>query len=374
MTCAGCALSVAALLSAGSAHAASFKVLYTFTDGNDGGEPMAGVFRDKAGNLYGTTFLGGQYGLGVVFKLAPDGTQTVLHAFDGSDGNAFAGTIMDGSGNLYGTTSYGNRAFMLAPDGTYTVLHYFGGAGDGSFPVAPLILDNGGNLYGATERGGDAGCDCGTVFRIAPDGKEKIIYPFKGGSDGVYPDAGLLLKSGELYGTTAEGGAYGYGTVFRVSKTGSETILYSFNGGSDGGTPQSSLIMDQADNLYGTASGGDGGDSNCGTVYRLAPDGTFTVLHSFGAQKTDGCEPLAGLYADAAGNFYGTTFAGGSAYAGTVYKLAPGGTETVLHAFDGNLDGGLPESVLVADRKGNLYGTTASGPAYADGTVFRVKE
>src|SRR5215469_12229447 len=364
--CAGCVLAVGAFLSAGSARAASFKVLYTFTDGTDGGEPLAGVFRDKAGNLYGTTFLGGTDGLGVVFKVAPDGTESVLHAFDRGDGNTFAGMIMDGSGNLYGTTSYGEKAFQLAPDGTYTVLHYFGGAGDGSFPVAPLILDKSGDLYGATEDGGDADCKCGTVFRIAPNGKEKVIYAFKGGSDGVYPDAGLLLKSGELYGTTAEGGADGYGTIFRVSKTGSETILYSFNGGSDGGTPQSSLIMDQAGNLYGTASGG---INNCGTAYRLAPDGTFTALHSFAA-GTDGCEPLAGLYADASGNFYGTTFAGGSANAGTVYKIAPDGTETVLHALNGTDEGALPESVLVADQKGNLYGTAASGPEYADGTVF----
>jgi len=367
-SCAGCALMVAVFLSAGGAHAANFKVLYTFTDGNDGGEPLAGVFRDKAGDLYGTTFLGGQYGVGVVYKLAPDGTETVLHAFD-IDGNTFAGTIMDDSGNLYGTVSYGDQAFKLAPDSTYTVLHQFTGTPDGAFPVAPLILDKSGALYGATEGGGDTGCDCGTVFRIAPDGKEKVIYSFKGGSDGVYPDAGLLLKSGELYGTTAEGGANGHGTIFRVSKTGSETILYTFNGGSDGGTPQSSLIMDQAGNLYGTASGG----ANCGTVYRLARDGTFTVLHSFAGGK-DGCEPLAGLYAAAAGNFYGTTFAGGSANAGTVYKLASDGTETVLHALNGADEGALPESVLVADKKGNLYGTAASGPQYGDGTVFRVKE
>ena len=368
-TCAGCAVTV--LLSMGTTHATPFKVLYTFTDGNDGGEPLAGVFRDRAGNLYGTTFLGGTDGSGVVFKVAPDGTETVLHAFARGDGNTFAGTIMDGSGNLYGTTSYGNKAFKLAPDGTYSVLHQFSGGSDGSFPAAALILDKSGALYGTTEDGGDADCKCGTVFRIAPDGKEKVVYSFKGGNDGVYPDAGLLLKSGELYGTTAEGGANGNGTIFRVSKTGRETILYSFNGVTDGGTPQSSLIMDQAGNLYGTASGG---DANCGTIYRLAPDGTFTVLYTFAGGTADGCEPLAGLYADAAGNFYGTTFAGGSAYAGTVYKLAPDGTETVLHALNGSDEGAQPESVLVADKKGNLYGTAASGPQYGNGTVFKVKE
>lgn len=368
-----CAFALAALLAENCAHAADFEVLYSFTGGTDGGQPQSGVITDKAHNLYGTTFSGGTGSGGTVYKLAPDGTLTVLHAFidDGSD-NGFepiGGLIADAAGNLYGT-SIGDNVFKIAPGGSETVLYAFTGGNDGEYPLAALIRDKNGNFYGTTVDGGPGGC--GVVFKLKPDGRESVLNAFKCGADGAYPESGLLLKSGEFYGTTHAGGDAKFGTVFKVSRQGRETALYSFTGGKDGKYPEYvTPIMDRAENLYGTAS--NGGASGCGTIWKLAPGGMFTLLHSFSG--ADGCKPEAALLADASDNLYGTTEHGGAHGWGTVFKLAPDGTETLLHSFGGKAEGGgEPICALIADKKGNLYGTTAVGGSYDAGTVFRVKE
>ena len=368
----GCALALATLLAANCAHATGYRVLYTFTGGPDGGQPLSGVIIDKAHNLYGTTFSGGTGTGGTVYKLAPDGTLTVLHSFidDGTD-NGFepvGGLIADTAGNVYGTTELGDNVFELAPDGTETVLYTFTGGSDGEFPLDALTRDKSGNFYGTTVDGGLAGC--GVVFKLKPDGRESVLYAFRCGADGGYPESGLLLKSGEFYGTTHTGGGANLGTVFMVSRQGTETVLYSFAGGNDGKYPEyATPITDGAGNLYGTAS--KGGAGGCGTIWKLAAGGMLTLFHSF--DGADGCQPEAVLRADASANLYGTTEYGGAHGWGTVFKLAPDGTETVLHSFDGK-DGAEPISVLITDKKGNLYGTTAVGGPNNAGTVFRLKE
>lgn len=272
--------------------AGKLTVLHTFTGGKDGGTPRAGLIRDSSGNLYGTTSAGGAAclaspGCGVIFKLTSAGTETVLHTFTGSDGAMpAAALIRDSAGNLYGTTTTGGNlacgtdgpygcgtVFKLSASGTYTVLHKFNGGSDGMAPSAPVIRDSSGTLYGTTTEGGSS-CSCGIVFALSSSGKETILYSFKGGSDGSFPQAGLVRDaSGNLYGTTEYGGA-GYGTVFQISPTQQETVLHVFDYNTDGAYPLSNLVRDSAGNLYGTTSNNGPSTCNqygCGTVFEVAP-------------------------------------------------------------------------------------------------------
>ncbi|HEY5046563.1 MAG TPA: choice-of-anchor tandem repeat GloVer-containing protein [Rhizomicrobium sp.] len=379
------------------------KVLHSFQGGSDGSYPASTLIADNTGNLYGTTANGGggtgcqgSYGCGTVFRLAPDGTESVLHAFAGGTDGAFplGGLIPDNAGNYYGTTSQGgttgcNRGgcgtvFKLAPDGTESVLYAFQGGSDGWYPVGGLVADSGGNLYGTTQFGGDTSCPlgvggCGTVFQIAPDGKETVLHAFQGGSDGIAPSGALLMdKAGNLYGMTIQGGdgqGGPYGVVFKIAPGGGETILHSFGGSPDGSWPYGSLLLDDAGNLYGTT--GQGGEYDRGTVFRVAQNGTETVLYAFG-DGSYGKRPEAGLVADKAGNLYGTTFYGRGCKqgaCGTVFKLAPDGTETVLYAFKGHGQprGANPAAPLLL-KNGLLYGTTTTGGINNDGVVFSVRK
>lgn len=327
----------------------------------------------------------------------------VLHTFCGklncTDGALpVSDLVRDAEGNFYGTTYSGGSqscaersdcgvVFKLGRDGTYSVLYAFQGGADGGIPLAGLIMDVAGNLYGTTTEGGDLNCNagtgCGTVFKMTPDGKETVLYSFTAGMDGAYPRAALLMdKNGNLYGTTLAGGSsqpcedgifVGCGTVFKLAPDGTETVLYAFNGGSDGEEPFAQLIMDGNGNLYGTTAYGGGGTAcgfsfHCGTVFRIAPDRTETLLYAFSGGK-DGAIPYAGLITDSSGNFYGTTWAGGAHKQGTVFKLAATGAEAVLHAFTGGGDGGSPTAALLLDAQGTLYGTSYGG-GIACGVAF----
>jgi uncharacterized repeat protein (TIGR03803 family) len=384
-------LGAAALLTPiADAAAASYQVLYKFCSQSgcaDGENPQAGLAMDAAGNLYGTTALWGAFGKGVVFQLAPDGTETVLHDFCSSSGcadgaNPEAGLIVDSAGNLYGTTTAGGAGnsgvvFGLFPRPPpfagyrYRILYSFctqSGCADGALPIAGLTADTTGNLYGTTRDGGTA--DAGVVFKLAPDGTETVLYNFcslDGCADGANPEAALIMDAaGNLYGTTFAGGGFGsYGVVFELAPDGTETVLYSFCARIacvDGWLPnRAGLITDAAGNLYGTTFAG--GFGNHGVLFRLAPDGTETVIWNFCTLSgcADGENPNGGVVADAAGNLYGMTLYGGTFGKGVVFQLAPDGTETVLHNFcsqSGCADGGWPMGELILDAVGNLYGTT----------------
>jgi uncharacterized repeat protein (TIGR03803 family) len=373
----------------------TFAVLYSFKGGSDGANPLDGVVLDAAGNLYGTTQYGGYPclppGCGTVFKLDTTGTKAVLHAFRGSplDGNyPLARLLRDPAGNLYGTTIYGGHSrcsggcgtlFKVDTSGNETVLYRFTGPPDGQYPEANLVRDPTGNLYGTTCEGG--GSDSGTVFKLDRTGKETVLHSFTGGADGSCPIAGLLRDpAGNLYGTTTRGGAsacdppYGCGTVFKVDTSGNETVLYRFTGPPDGQYPEANLVRDAAGNLYGTTALGGASACyppyGCGTVFRLDTTGGEVVLHRF-TGGADGAEPLAGLVRDAAGNLYGTTGYGGLRDKGTVFKLDTTGKENVLHSFTGP-DGQLPFAGLRRDAAGALYGTTVLGGAFRLGTVFKL--
>ena len=278
---------------------------------------------------------------------------------------------------------------MLGPSSVPThaqgvkVLYSFTGGTDGAYPYASLVRDAAGNLYGTTSEGGDFACSsagCGTVFKVDASGNETVLYSFRGGSDGAYPQASLMRDgAGNLYGTTSAGGTSKNGTVFKVDSTGAERVLYSFRGyPSDGADPRGGLIKDSAGNLYGTTSLGGttpcNPDTGCGTVFKLSASVNETVLHSFTGVPPDGASPFDGLILDWAGNLYGTTDGGGAYGFGTAFKLDTAGNQTVLHSFSEGSDGGLPVGGLVRDAAGNLYGTTSMyGSSFIPGgTAFRL--
>ncbi len=364
----------AVLIAPFGAQASGFDVLYSFAGGSDGAYPMASVLRDKAGNLYGTTQSGGFDDVGTVFKLTPMGVESVLHSFgSGVDGvYPTASLIIDKAGNLYGTTeeggtNHGGTVFKLAPDGTENILYSFSGA-DGASPVAGLVR-KAENFYGTTEFGGTN--NAGVVFKLAKDGEESVLHSFSGGNDGGLPLAGLIMDGvGNLYGTTHFGGLDGDGTVFEIAPDGSEIVLHSFAGGSDGAYPGGALTLDANGNLYGTTS--IGGASNSGTVFKIASDGTESVLYSFTGGR-EGADPSCALVIDAAANLYGTTPLSEADGDGAVFRLAPDGTIGVLHSFNG-ADGTNPEAGPIADKKERLYGTTPQGGAHGYGVVFRLRE
>ncbi|HUI40545.1 MAG TPA: choice-of-anchor tandem repeat GloVer-containing protein [Terriglobia bacterium] len=259
-------------------------------------------------------------------------------------------------------------AAPLAQAYTYKELHNFAGSPtDGAHPFGSLIRDSAGNLYGTTAGGGAWGS--GAVFTVAATGAETVLYSFTGKADGSGPVGGLVRDAeGNLYGATAAGGASNYGAVFKLDTTGTEAVLYSFTGGADGANPDAGLVGDAEGNLYGTTEGG--GASGAGVVFKVGANGTEAVLYAF-TGGVDGGRPEAGLLRDSRGNLRGTASSGGPSEAGVVFKLDPQGTETVLYAFTGGADGGGPEAALIRDQEGNLYGTTVSG-GLGYGVVFKL--
>ena len=380
------AMLVLAILATPAASAQNtFATIHKFT-GTDGASPVGNLVSDSAGNLYGVTSTGGQQNpatcsfigsgdyCGTAFKLTRSSSgkwqETVIYEFQGGNdgGIPLAGLTIDASGNLYGTASVGGGEFSgvvfeLSPtksgSWTETVLYYFVGGSDGFFPIGNLIFDKSGNLYGTTYGGGTGFCglgvSCGTVFELSPH------------SNGFW----------------------------------SENILYNFSELSDGAEPTAGLIFDRQGNLYGTASIGGNLTGNCGypgfgcgTVFELSPNSTGgwskNTLYTF-TDGEDGAVPYAGLIFDAAGNLYGSAFAGGNlngcnaSGCGVIYRLSPtssgGWTETVIHTFQLlgthiGQGGGVPLASLTFDSAHNLYGTASQGGtiggAAGHGVVFKL--
>jgi uncharacterized repeat protein (TIGR03803 family) len=264
-------------------------ILHSFTGQSDGGGPQASLTLDTAGNLYGVTGGGGGgNNAGVVFKLDSVGQETVLHAFSGELDGGFpeAGLLRDSAGNLYGTTTVGGGAgiggtvFKLDSAGNFTTLYAFSGGADGGDPSSVLIQDNAGNLYGTTRQGGiffdECASGCGVVFKLDPTGKESVLYSFCSVvvsglcADGANPFAGVVEdESGNLYGTTAGPTS----VIFKLSLGGNETVLYTFPVGTGLSAPFGGLIRDAAGNLFGTAFFGGASGSGSGVVFKLVPPG-----------------------------------------------------------------------------------------------------
>jgi len=358
--------------------------LYSFTGGNDGANPESGLVQGSDGNFYGTTFGGGTNGNGTVFKIGSNGALTSLYSFTGGNdgGKPLAGLVQGNDGDFYGTTLWGGTngwgtVFKITSNGLPTSLYSFTGANDGANTRARLVQGSDGNFYGTTA----SAASYGTVFKITPNGALTTLYSFDG-YDGGYPSAGLVQGSdGNFYGTTDYGASdsndrFAYGTVFKISSGGALTRLYSFNGTNDGGYPAGGLVQGSDGNLYGTTGGGFVA-SNPGTVFRISTNGALTTLHSFNGTN-DGGFPNGPLVQGSDGNLYGTTGGGGTdgyrfgvvGY-GTVFKISTNGALTTLYSFGGN-DGTSPQAALVQGSDGSFYGTTSSGGLGGAGTIFRL--
>jgi uncharacterized repeat protein (TIGR03803 family) len=374
------ALFIASVVFAPVVTAQTFTLLHQFTGSGDGAEPVGGLLLNGS-TLYGTTYFGGSFNYGTVYQLDLSGKEAVVHNFLGGEGLwPESGLTRDPAGNLYGTAFNGGAyegggcahgcgvVFKRDTSGNQTVLYAFTGGTDGGNPDATLIQDAAGNFYGTTEGGGQLSCffgsGCGTVFKLSPSNQETVLYRFTDrlDGDGEFPAGVVADAAGNLYGTTYDGGAYGYGDVFKITPSGTFSIFYSFTGGTDSGDPKSPLIIDQAGNLYGTTEG-IFETSDYGVVYKLNPSGNITVLYSFTGGSV-GSYPYS-LVLDQAGNLYGTALAGGTGTGcyygscGIVFQLDTSNNFTLLHSFTG-ADGQLPNNLTI-DKEGNLYGTTLGG-------------
>lgn len=361
----------------------SYAVLWRFGGSPRGpAHPLAGLI-DLNGTLYGTTFGGGSSANGTVYAISSTGAKRVLYRFQGgTDGASPRAGLVSMDNKLYGTTFAGGGSgchqhgcgtvYSINTAGVETVVYRFTGGSDGESPFAGLLPVNG-TLYGTTTYGGGSGCryseGCGTVYRVSPEGSEKVLHRFNG--NGEFPTANLIDVKGTLYGTTSEGGSGcastgGCGIVYTVSESGSEKVLHRFAGYPDGAHPSAPLI-DVGGILYGTTSSG--GTSGSGTIFTITPSGSENVLLSFGGYL--GASPKSGLI-DIHGKLYGTTEGGGSHGGGTVYRLTKTG-DIVVHNFASGSEGKGPVAPLI-EVNGTLYGTTGHGGERCGqrgcGTVF----
>ena len=304
--------------------------------------------------------------------------ESILHEFSNGDGANPTYLIQGRDGNLYGTTSYGGAhgggtLFEVTPAGVTTVIYdFYNGPTDGAEPVS-LFHGTDGNFYGATAYGGtSSGPGFGIIFKITPSGVETILHSFQGApADGGEPSVLIPGSDGNFYGATAVGGAYGYGTVFRIAPDGTETLLHSFRNDATDGTLPLALVQGSDGNFYGTTYGNFG--NSLSAVFRISPDGAETILHVFMGGAMDGSYPsgTVALIQGSDGNFYGVTAAGGARNGGTLFRISPSGEETLVYSFGAATDGSAPAG-LIQGRDGNFYGVCNSGGANAFGTVFEV--
>jgi uncharacterized repeat protein (TIGR03803 family) len=384
-------------LSLVTATATTTDVIFSFQE-QEGEYADTDLETDLAGNIYGTTVLGGEHGSGTVFQLSPTPNgwdHRVLYSFTGGadGGEPYKGVSIDRRGNLYGTAVTGGSGAceggcgvvykLTKSAGTWnqTVIHAFTGGDDGSGPGARVTVDRSGNVYGMAPTGGTNGV--GTIYKIHPhrgSWEFQVIHTFTGGADGATGSAGrMLLGRSGLYGAATTGGLYGSGVVFELTPTAvgewNFRALYSFHGQPDGSFPYGALLRAPSGKIYGTTYYG--GENGIGSVYELSPrlvgewDGR--VIYSFQTEN-DGNSPISNLVRDAAGNLYGTTSEGGLG-SGIIFKLSPIGggqwTESVVHPFEGPPDGGFSYNGMVPDRFGSFYGATVHGGTDDDGCVYK---
>jgi uncharacterized repeat protein (TIGR03803 family) len=371
-----------AVLHSVAAWSQAFTTLQIF-NGTDGGNPVdVPLIQGLDGNLYGTTLGGGTPGPGTVFRITPQGKLATIYDFcsqtncvDGSE--PYGGLVLGTDGDFYGTTSQGGTnddgtVFKITAGGNLTTLYSFSTAGAaGGGPMAPMIQARDGNFYGTTQFGGEA-CNMGAIFKITPNGTLTPLYGL-GCSDGSDLTAPLMQASdGNFYSTTELGGAHGYGSIFRITPAGEFSTFYSFSS-TDGSAPAGALVQATDGNLYGTTYQGGAFNTcanGCGTVFKISLAGVLSTIANL--EPSGPANPIAALIQATDGNFYGTSYAGGSSGDwGTVFEVTPSGNLKVLHSFDGN-DGGQPYGPVTQDTNGDLYGTTTNGQGTAaQGTVFR---
>ncbi len=383
-----CAVFVLSATMAIALPAQTLNTLFSF-DGTDGAGPGGwALVQGTDGDLYGTTQGGGAYNSGTVFKITTGGELKPIYSFCPSpqtgcpDGEDASGLVQATNGDFYGTTqgggaNGGGTVFRITARGKLTTLYNFcsqTNCVDGKGPGPnELVQAANGDFYGITGGGGDNAV--GTVFKITPGGTLTTLYSFcsqSGCADGSGPVGGLVqATNGDLYGTTWMGGASNWGTVSKITPTPPYTLttLYSFSGSPDSGElPSGTMVQATNGDLYGTTSRG--------TIFRMTPGGTLTTI------GTVCCYSYAGLVQATDGNLYGTTIAGGPINnsdcegngCGTIFKITPAPPYTLTTLYNlcsqANCTDGAGPGALMQATNGNIYGTTAGGGAYGDGTVF----
>jgi uncharacterized repeat protein (TIGR03803 family) len=355
--------------------AVTFEILANSIDPTDGYWAEAAMIQANDGAFYGVTKQGGNTDVklgsdGTIFRLSVGGNLTTLFRFNGTNGAYPEAALLEGQdGALYGTTYRGGlwdsgTVFRLDQNGEFTNLVFFDNFSNGSWPQGALIQDSAGWLYGTTSSGG-SNYSSGTVFKLATNGTLITLATFKDGGRSINPHAGVVLgKDGNLYGTTYQGGAYYKGSIFRCGTNGGLTTLFSF-AGTNGWYCTSPLIQDTDGTFYGTAVGGGPvvfndhsyGTRGYGTIFKMTEDGVLTTLAYF--DGTNGAYPYSGLVRGRDGAFYGTTVAGGPLNDGTVFRVTREGVITTLHAFLGS-DGSQLYAGLVEGLDGRFYGSTVT--------------
>ncbi|HZT43586.1 MAG TPA: choice-of-anchor tandem repeat GloVer-containing protein [Chthonomonadaceae bacterium] len=373
---------------------ATFTNIHNFAS-SEGAAPYDAFIIGSDGNFYGAASSNGAHGSGAIIKATLSGAVTTLYSFStatvqgplliNSDGDLPWGALVEGSdGDFYGTCYVGGAngtgtIFKVTPSGTLTVLHTFSALdssnhnADGARPVAGLAIGADGNFYGITTAGGTNGF--GAFYKITSGGQFTTLHSLLG-TEGVEASGIITGSDGNFYVTCPNGGAnVTLGSVLQITPAGAVTVLHSFAGApSDASGPENALIEGSDGNFYDTSVSG--GVNNKGTVFKITPGGTVTILHAFNG--TDGYWPNSSLVQATDGNFYGTVEYGGTSGNGTLFKITPGGTFTLLYNFSAfasgqkNSDGAYPFAGMVEGSDYNLYGTTSAGGQNGLGTLFQL--
>ena len=354
-------------------HAQTVSVVYNYaSQANDPIQPYAAgiLAQGRDGNLYSTTSGGGSTSFyGAAYKVSPAGVLSVVYNFGLVGGEGYSpdsGLTLGTDGNFYGAAFTGGSVgygtvFKLTPGGVVTTLHNFTGS-DGALPIAPPVQGTDGNLYGTTCPLCNGAPGLGSIYKVTTSGTSSLLYTCTGTDCENFYDPLVQGTDGNFYATSEYGGASGQGTIIKISPTGKFTVLYTFDG-THGSLPLGLLVQGKDGNFYGTTVSG--GANNNGVVFKMTPAGKLTVLHNMNG-TTDGGTPFAGLVQATDGNFYGANTASGAVSTncpngcGTVFRITPTGTFSVIYNFD-QTTGQLPYTTLFQHTNGLLYGTTQSG-------------
>jgi len=350
-----------------------YSVIHTMAYATEGGNCYSSLTEGSDGQLYGTTYGGGQFSYGTVFKVTKGGLLTVIKQLNAADGTHPQSDIIQAKdGNYYGTCYNGGQfstgvIFKVTKNGVYSVVKSFSSSTDGGYPYGGLMLDTDGSLYGMTSYSGSKGG--GTVYKFTTAGAYSVVHPLDYTTEGNTSYSALVKgNDGSLYAMASAGGTYTYGSIFKTTTGGNFTVINNFNGAVLGNAPYSSFIKGKDSAYYCTTSAG--GAYGYGSIVKIC-GGKATALFSFN-KSTNGAYPKGDLILASDGNFYGMTSSGGTNGVGTIFKISQGGSFALIRHLNGTTDGANPNGSLIQAKDGFLYGMTLSGGSNNGGTIFKM--